>query len=152
MGVNSLSETVTRQRRNCDLNPGPSAPESSTLTTRLPSHHPSHRRYSVHGLSAQWTEDQYWPVQSLWDYESTLTFLYELCRSSASELEALSLVWSPTNKRTEWNPSSALFGKISQKYVASRFEKFKISVSLLVNFELDSKLPNQTYMSIHLPP
>jgi len=27
-----------RQRRDCDLSPGPSAPESSTLTTRLPSH------------------------------------------------------------------------------------------------------------------
>jgi len=38
MGVNSLPTTVTRQRRDCDLNPGPSAPESSTLTTRLPSH------------------------------------------------------------------------------------------------------------------
>jgi len=37
-GVNSLPKTVTRQRRGCDLNPGPSAPESSTLTTRLPSH------------------------------------------------------------------------------------------------------------------
>jgi len=36
--VNSLPKTVTRQRRNCDLNPGPSAPESSTLTTQLPSH------------------------------------------------------------------------------------------------------------------
>jgi len=34
--VNSLPRTVTRQRRDCDLNPGPSAPESSTLTTRLP--------------------------------------------------------------------------------------------------------------------
>jgi len=34
MGVNSLSKTVTRQRRDCDLNPGPSAPESCTLTTR----------------------------------------------------------------------------------------------------------------------
>jgi len=43
MGVNSLSKTVTRQRRDCDLNPGPTAPESSTLTTRLP----SHPRYSV---------------------------------------------------------------------------------------------------------
>ena len=32
MGVNSLPKTVTRQRRGCDLNPGPSAPESSTLT------------------------------------------------------------------------------------------------------------------------
>ena len=38
MGVNSLPETVTRQRRDCDLNPVLSAPESSTLTTRLPSH------------------------------------------------------------------------------------------------------------------
>ena len=38
MGVSSLPETVTRQRRDCDLNPGPSVPESSTLTTRLPSH------------------------------------------------------------------------------------------------------------------
>jgi len=38
MGVNSLPKTATRQRRGCDLNPGPSAPESSTLTTRLPSH------------------------------------------------------------------------------------------------------------------
>ena len=37
-GVNSLPKTVTRQRRDCDFNPGPSAPESSTLTTRLPSH------------------------------------------------------------------------------------------------------------------
>jgi len=38
MGVSSLPKTVTRQRHSCDLNPGLSAPESSTLTTRLPSH------------------------------------------------------------------------------------------------------------------
>jgi len=37
MGVSSLAKTVTRQHRDCDLNPGPSAPESSTLSTRLPS-------------------------------------------------------------------------------------------------------------------
>ena len=37
-GVNSLPKTVTRQRRGCDLNPGPTAPEASALTTRLPSH------------------------------------------------------------------------------------------------------------------
>jgi len=36
MVVNSLPKTVTRQRRDCNLNPGPSAPESSTLTTPLP--------------------------------------------------------------------------------------------------------------------
>jgi len=35
MNVNSLPKTVTRQRRDCDLNPCRSAPESSTLTTRL---------------------------------------------------------------------------------------------------------------------
>ena len=31
--MNSLPKTVTRQRRDCNLNPGPSATESSTLTT-----------------------------------------------------------------------------------------------------------------------
>ena len=35
MGVNSLPKTFTRKHCDCDLNPGPSAPESSTLTTRL---------------------------------------------------------------------------------------------------------------------
>ena len=34
--MNSLPKTVTRQRSSCNLNPGPSAPESSMLTTRLP--------------------------------------------------------------------------------------------------------------------
>jgi len=32
MGVNSSPKTVARQRRDCDLNPDRSAPESSTLT------------------------------------------------------------------------------------------------------------------------
>jgi len=36
--VNSLPKTVIRQRRGRDLKPGPTAPESSTLTTRLPGH------------------------------------------------------------------------------------------------------------------
>ena len=34
MGVSSLPQTVTRQRRGCDLNPGPSALKSM-LTSRL---------------------------------------------------------------------------------------------------------------------
>jgi len=38
MSVNSLPKTVNRPRCDCDLNLDPSAPESSTLTTRLPSH------------------------------------------------------------------------------------------------------------------
>jgi len=50
MGVNSLpKKTVTRQRRGCDLNPGASAPESSMLTARLPSHTP------IRGLASLWT-------------------------------------------------------------------------------------------------
>ena len=36
--MNSLPKTVTRQRRDCDLNQGPSALQSGTLATRLPSH------------------------------------------------------------------------------------------------------------------
>ena len=36
--MNSLPKIVTQQRRGCDLNPGPSAPESSMLAIRLPSH------------------------------------------------------------------------------------------------------------------
>jgi len=36
--MNNLPKTVTRQRRDCDLNPGPSVPESSVLTTPLMSH------------------------------------------------------------------------------------------------------------------
>ena len=38
MGVSSLPKTVTRQLSYCGLSPGPSAPEFSTLTTRLLSH------------------------------------------------------------------------------------------------------------------
>ena len=39
--MSSLPKTVTQQRRDCDLNPGPTAPESSALTTRVPRHpHP----------------------------------------------------------------------------------------------------------------
>ena len=38
MGVNSLPKTVILQGRGCDLNPGPSARESSALTARLSSH------------------------------------------------------------------------------------------------------------------
>ena len=52
MGVNSLPETVTRQHRGGDLNPGPSAPESSTLTTRLPSRAASDRYFPPAGPTA----------------------------------------------------------------------------------------------------
>ena len=37
-GPSAIAELLVIRRRDCDLNPGPCAPESSTLTTRLPSH------------------------------------------------------------------------------------------------------------------
>jgi len=46
-GCEQFERTDTRQRRGCDLNPGPSAPESSTLTTRLPSHPASGQTLSL---------------------------------------------------------------------------------------------------------
>jgi len=50
IGVNSLPKTVTGQRRGCDLNPGPTAPESSImLTTRLQSHPLSPYIYAIAG-------------------------------------------------------------------------------------------------------
>ena len=52
MAVNSLPKTVTRQRRCCDLNPGPSAPESSTLTSRLPSHLMRYGTHCLYGVRA----------------------------------------------------------------------------------------------------
>ena len=46
MGVNSSSKTVKWQFCDCDLNSGPTAPQSSTLTTRLPSHPASQVQHS----------------------------------------------------------------------------------------------------------
>ena len=51
MGVNCLPKTVTRQRRDCDLYPGPSASGFNTLTTRLPSH--------PNGYSKSWHSTAY---------------------------------------------------------------------------------------------
>ena len=65
MGVNSLPKTVTRQRRGCYLNPGPSAPESSTLTTRLPSHpHPNCQILISQSLNSEKTMNLHWRHRS----------------------------------------------------------------------------------------
>ena len=52
MDVNSLPKTITRQRRGCDLNPGPSASDTSTLTTRLPE--PPNKRLAVRKKVRVW--------------------------------------------------------------------------------------------------
>ena len=69
MGVNSLPKTVTRQRRDCDLNPGPSAPESSTLTTRLP----SHPRFQVGGVEKQKCASEPTPTQEVTRWQTNAT-------------------------------------------------------------------------------
>ena len=58
MAVNSLPKSITRQRCGCDLNPGSTAPESSTLTTRLPMALVSckHRSHCIH-ISSGFTQD-----------------------------------------------------------------------------------------------
>ena len=55
MGVNSLPKTVTRQRGGCDLNPGATAPESST---------------------------QPLGAKLIWENNSVYTYMYE-CREQA---------------------------------------------------------------------
>jgi len=60
MGVNSLPKTVTQQRRRCDLNPGPSAPESSMLRYMRPllSNKPNSNVCSLHDKRYdKWRQD-----------------------------------------------------------------------------------------------
>jgi len=59
MGVDSLPKTVTRQRRGCHLNPGFSAPETSTLTTWLSSHpHFVHIRPKITAVTQYHSDSQ----------------------------------------------------------------------------------------------
>ena len=70
---------LTRQRRGCDLNPGPSAPESSTLTTRLPSH-PHSRLTRAKYLKSS--------IYSVIMKGKMLGFHKQRCRSPFSQQEA----------------------------------------------------------------
>ena len=60
MGVNNLPKTVSQQRRGCDLNPGPSAPESSMLRYMGPllSNKPNSNVCSLHDKRYdKWRQD-----------------------------------------------------------------------------------------------
>jgi len=74
MGVNSLPpKTVTGQRHGCDLGPGPFVPESSVLTTRLPSH-PSYSTYFYSGKPEEVID-----LKILWqNCNILLCFLYQV--------------------------------------------------------------------------
>ena len=67
MGANSLPKTVTRQYRGCDFNPGPSAPKSSMLTTRLLSHPATVRQlFYVRWWAKKWQSHEDWSSNGWW--------------------------------------------------------------------------------------
>jgi len=86
MGVSSLPKTVTRQRRDCDLNLGPSVPESSTL----PSHRPmtcTKLYYLVTGVCEQLAQrgrPGLEPVASLTPSPNQYATTYVTCSGSAA--------------------------------------------------------------------
>ena len=75
MGVNSLPKTVTGQRRGYDLNP--TAPESSTLTTRLPSHSACTRLLARGCLPKTVNSVSLQSVQTMWQSEICIRHHYE---------------------------------------------------------------------------
>jgi len=64
----------TRQRHCCDLNPGPTAPESCMLTTRLPSH-PAALKLCYNGLLGTVQKRLLYPVRYTWLGWPSLTCL-----------------------------------------------------------------------------
>ena len=103
MGVNSLPKTVTRQRHGCDLNPGPSAPESSTLTTRLPSHpsssisssKPVSHEFSIYG-------DDYIPLTFFQTYVE-LFFLRQISAVVVERRYAVCSTQAVNLRVTQWH-------------------------------------------------
>ena len=69
MGVNSLP--VTRQRRCCDLNPGPSALECSMLTTRPLIHPSSLYNDKFHCMHTDWKGPGRTPIRQSADFLET---------------------------------------------------------------------------------
>jgi len=133
MGVNGLPKTA-RHRCNCDLNPGPSATESSTLTTRLPSH-PRMLNGLMHKTSWQsrsdvsrskrcaWIEDArgkiWWARQQYLLPTQTLTFVMsdaDLPRLShkvrQTEQEGCSPHWRDGYRPQAYHQGSARFSLV----------------------------------------
>ena len=107
--MNSLPKTVTQQRRDCDLNPSPSAPESSTLTTRLPSHRCPSLRYCKGLMLAE--RGVHCPVPTLrrgclYVYK-VLTRVAAIRQSAAAAADPTQ--WAVTTSRTECSKNCELF-------------------------------------------
>jgi len=123
MGVNSLPMTVTRQRRDCDLNPDPSAPESSTLTTRLP------------WIEADRTYKNWLPRQRpLSDRQSTSTslttiFLPAMLRYLVWHGEKSLQIWSKARLRLQFvqprraNTTRYTEGAVTSQYLWLRYDR-----------------------------
>ena len=114
--MNSLPKTVTRQRRD-RLNPGPSAPESSTLTTRLLSHPVDIldiiRKGAPAILIRQHCMRMLWPIAADRGTTEWTTACYGVSQNSIPLVVLLNafialtpLVWRqeghPACKKTEW--------------------------------------------------
>ena len=93
MGVNSLPKTVIWQRHGCDLNPGPSAPESSTLTTRLPS-----RPINVRIVQIKTNASSVWQIQA--------TLYYKDSFANSLWMAKLQLQWKQHDCAWHWMHSS----------------------------------------------
>ena len=93
MGVNSLPKTVTRQTNDCDLNRGPSVPESSTLTSHsrntlvqvIKGHFLKYNILKPHSYTVQnliktltttWQLHEFWKFSELWENERHLSYFY----------------------------------------------------------------------------
>jgi len=105
MGVNSLPKTVTRQRRDCDLNPGPSAPESSTLTTRLPSANMTlskNRKYITYrnAVGGRPSHDRWYSAQNGEDWSRSSGDMLPLPTDASTQtyLHITKLCWQLTSK------------------------------------------------------
>ena len=148
MGVNSLPKTVTRRRRGYDLNPGPSAPESSTLSTRLPRavvgirrYRPTSYTYLPWFLSALYSSvivnKQGIRGYTPWsENENTISCLIFLCLKIVSSMRFLNWTggrtWSGQFRKTETRSRSA----VEHTYMGHSTESGRLHMSILTRMTL----------------
>ena len=118
--MNNLPETVTRQRRVCDLNPGPSVPESSTLTTRLPSHSMAayHRVYDSRQLHADWKESGSAPEP--YARQSCMGYLYHFSCNTRGYVVTTGILVSCDSCSSLRDAATAGIGVFSDNYSSLR--------------------------------
>jgi len=127
MGVNSLPKTGIRQRHDCDLNLGPSAPESSTLTTRLSSH-PKGTYTLICGnlLSLRLKQCCY----------AWVLFPFICCCYHIVQWIRLSFIYSMHKPYTKWHTSNwrvwSFFNFINSSFSASPYHYHKVIIIIII--------------------